>query len=173
MSCNCDCLGQTDYDQSLFGCCSDMSSCLCASCFPHCSAGYYVGKSENAGFNFLACICPVFGIYRLRRNNIAHHKNQQSVDGSIIAAVCCSTCALAQDIHELKHQRSMIKAQQRQQNLPPVMVAMPMSPQGSPIIVTQGIPSYPTYSPPHHPHPNPPHMMMQPPPQYQYPNHHQ
>ena len=104
-----DCLDQKGYDHGLFGCLADPKACLlsflfCCPCVQCTSIGVYVGKAEKSKFNFISCMCPQIGAYRLRRNNVdrmAPH-DKQSMDGSMLAIACCGCCSLSQDIHEVR-----------------------------------------------------------------------
>lgn len=101
MSCNADCLDQKDYENGIFGCLNDPTICLFACFCPCVVIGQAVGKAEDKKFNIPSCLLAPLGGYRLRRDVAELHQDKQSKDGSILSAICCFSCSVCQDAHEI------------------------------------------------------------------------
>ncbi|CAF3774136.1 unnamed protein product, partial [Adineta steineri] len=107
-------LNEHHWKESLFGCCSDLSTC-CYGCFcTACLFGENVRKtSTDAGFfggccgYFLTqagCCCLVHKPARIRFREAYGLQEGHGLASDFCASWCCSACGVCQEAREIKSQ---------------------------------------------------------------------
>ncbi|KAJ3089933.1 hypothetical protein HK102_005127 [Quaeritorhiza haematococci] len=98
------------YKQPFFGCVADPVVCCGVWCCGALALGWVTGQMNNNGFDVVSCCCGGLGAYRLRKRVQAMFGIQESDDASTCAIGLCASCAVCQDIAELKHRGALKSA---------------------------------------------------------------
>ena len=106
--------GPQQWNNSLFGCFSDIGSCFCGLCFPCIQYGknYEAVHKQGCGgqavcFVLLSYIGLPCLIHKDLRGDIRRKYNLDEGCGDCLTTFCCSRCAICQEARELKSRGAM------------------------------------------------------------------
>lgn len=79
------------YDESLFGCFSDLPGCAVSCCFPCIPSAIMKSAMDDRPCTFLDCLCPM-NLYQFRQSMRAKYSMGYSTVTDLVTVLCCGCC---------------------------------------------------------------------------------